>query len=216
MKSIALMAMKGGVGKTTLAVHLAVAAMRAGESVAIIDTDPQASAVAWARVRDGGSPDVVPIPVQRLAQALAAAADDYSVVIVDTAPRASVEAAIVCGTVDLTLIPTRPSAVDLETLEQSVSIVQAAKCEGLIVLNACPARAPENAEARGYAVSLGLAVAMIAIGERRPFARAFAEGAGIAERERGSASDEVAALWGEVAARLDIAPRTKRLASVTA
>ena len=215
MKSIALMAMKGGVGKTTLAVHLAVAAMRAGESVAIIDTDPQASAAAWARVRNGGSPDVVPVPVQRLAQALAAAADDYSVVIVDTAPRASVEAAIVCAAVDLALIPTRPSAVDLETLEQSVSLVKAAKCDGLIVLNACPARAPENAEARDYAVSLDLAVAASALGERRPFARAFAEGAGIAERDRGPASDEVAALWGEVAARLNIAPRTKRLASVS-
>ena len=216
MKSIALTAMKGGVGKTTLAVHLAVAAMRAGETVAIIDTDPQASAAAWARVRNGGSPDVVPVPVQRLAQALAAAADDYTVVIVDTAPRASTEAATVCGTVDMAVIPTRPSAVDLETLEQSVRIVQAANCEGLIVLNACPARAPEIAEARGYAASLGLTVAAVAIGERRPFARAFAEGAGIAERERGPASDEVAALWSEIAAQLGIAPRPKRLANVTA
>lgn len=101
MKSIALTAMKGGVGKTTLAVLLAVAAMRAGETVAIIDTDPQGSAAAWARVRNGGSPDVVPVPVQRLAQALAAAADDYTVVIVDTAPRAATEAATVCGAVDM-------------------------------------------------------------------------------------------------------------------
>jgi chromosome partitioning protein len=216
MKSIALTAMKGGVGKTTLAVHLAVAAMRAGESVAIIDTDPQASAAAWARVRNGGSPDVVPVPVQRLAQALAAAADDYSVVIVDTAPRASAEATTVCAAVDMALIPTRPSAVDLETLEQSVRIVQVGRCDGLIVLNACPAQAPEIAEARGYAESLGLPVAVVAIGDRRPFARAFAEGAGIAERERGPATDEVAALWAEVAARLGVTPRTKRLAEVSA
>jgi chromosome partitioning protein len=216
MKSIALTAMKGGVGKTTLAVHLAVAAMRAGESVAIIDTDPQASAAAWARVRNGGAPDVVPVPVQRLAQALAAAADDYTVVIVDTAPRASAEAATVCGAVDLALIPTRPSAVDLETLAQSVSIVRAGRCDGLIILNACPTRAPEIAEARGYAESLGLPVAAVAIGERRPFARAFAEGAGIAERERGPATEEVAALWAEISARLGVTPRMKRLAKVSA
>lgn len=208
--------MKGGVGKTTLAVHLAVAAVRAGERVAIIDTDPQASASAWARVRNGGAPDVVPVPVQRLAQALAAASDDYSVVIVDTAPRASGEAAIVCNAVDIAIIPTRPSAVDLETLEQSVRILQAGKCDGLIVLNACPMRAPEIAEARGYAESLGMAVATMAIGERRPFARAFAEGAGIAERERGPAAEEVTTLWLEIAARLSIAPQTKRLAGVTA
>ena len=89
MKSVAFAAMKGGVGKTTLAVHLAVAALRAGERVAIIDTDPQASAAAWARIRGGGSPDVVPVPAQRLTEALAAAEEDYSVVIVDSAPRAS-------------------------------------------------------------------------------------------------------------------------------
>ena len=216
MKSIAFAAMKGGVGKTTLAVHLAVAALRAGERVAIIDTDPQASAAAWARIRGGSSPDVVPVPAQRLAEALAAAEEDYSIVIVDSAPRASAEAAAICAAVDLVLVPTRPSAVDLETLEQSVRIVQAAGCDGLVILNACPARAPEIAEARGYAASLGLPVAAVAIGERRPFSRAFAEGAGIAERERGSAADEVAALWSEVAARLGLSPRTSRLAEVSA
>jgi chromosome partitioning protein len=216
MKTVAFAAMKGGVGKTTLAVHLAVAALRAGERVAIIDTDPQASAAAWARIRAGGAPDVVPMPAQRLAEALAAAKEDYSLVIVDSAPRASAEAAMICAAVDLVLVPTRPSAVDLETLEQSVRIVQAAGCAGLVVLNACPARAPEISEARDYAASLGLPVAAIAIGERRPFSRAFAEGAGIAERERGPATDEVAALWAEVAARLGLMPRTSRLAEVSA
>lgn len=208
--------MKGGVGKTTLAVHLAVAALRAGERVAIIDTDPQASAAAWGRIRGGSSPDVVPVPAQRLTEALTAAEEDYSIVIVDSAPRASAEAATICAAVDLVLVPTRPSAVDLETLEQSVRIVQAAGCDGLVILNACPARAPEIAEARGYASSLGLPVAAVAIGERRPFSRAFAEGAGIAERERGPAAEEVAALWNEVAARLGLVPHTSRLAEVGA
>ncbi len=216
MKSIAFAAMKGGVGKTTLAVHLAVSALRAGERVAIIDTDPQASAAAWARIRGGSSPDVVPVPAQRLTEALAAAEEDYSVVIVDSAPRASAEAATICAAVDLVLVPTRPSAVDLETLEQSVRIVQAAGCSGLVILNACPARAPEIAEARGYAASLGLPVATVAIGERRPFSRAFAEGAGIAERERGPAAEEVAALWGEVATLLGLVPHISRLAEVSA
>jgi len=213
MKSIALTAMKGGVGKTTLAVHLAVAAMRAGETVAIIDTDPQASAAAWARVRNGGSPDVVPVPVERLAQALAAAADDYTVVIVDTAPRASTEAATVCGAVDIAVIPTRPSAVDLGA--------ERADCPGCQMRRARrPERMPSSrTRDRGSARLrriVGSTVAAVAIGERRPFARAFAEGAGIAERERGPAADEVAALWSEVATQLGIAPRTKKLANVTA
>ena len=83
-------------------------------------------------------------------------------------------------------------------------------------MSTAPHTVAASVEARGYAASLGLNVAAVAIGERRPFARAFAEGAGIAERERGPASDEVAALWSEVAAQLGIAPRSKRLANVTA
>ena len=51
MKKIAFLAQKGGSGKTTLAVHTAVAATEAGESVVVIDTDPQKSATVWGSPR---------------------------------------------------------------------------------------------------------------------------------------------------------------------
>lgn len=44
MKTIAIAVQKGGSGKTTIAVHLAVAAQQAGLRVALADTDPQGSA----------------------------------------------------------------------------------------------------------------------------------------------------------------------------
>ena len=47
MKTIALISQKGGAGKTTLALHLAVASVRAGRNTVIIDLDPQASATNW-------------------------------------------------------------------------------------------------------------------------------------------------------------------------
>jgi chromosome partitioning protein len=59
MRTLALISQKGGSGKTTLAVHLAVAAMQAGERVTVLDTDPQGSAQAWAQVRPQGAPAVV-------------------------------------------------------------------------------------------------------------------------------------------------------------
>ena len=56
MLTIALVSQKGGSGKTTLALHLAVASAHAGRHAAIIDFDPQASAAHWADRREGGTP----------------------------------------------------------------------------------------------------------------------------------------------------------------
>src|SRR5580765_7894771 len=47
MKTIAILSQKGGTGKTTLALHLAVEAERSGAATLIVDLDPQASASSW-------------------------------------------------------------------------------------------------------------------------------------------------------------------------
>src|ERR1700753_3968920 len=62
MKTLAFMSQKGGTGKTTLAVHLAVAATEGGQAVAIVDTDPQRSATTWGRRRQGQPPTVATVP----------------------------------------------------------------------------------------------------------------------------------------------------------
>jgi chromosome partitioning protein len=61
MKTVAILSGKGGSGKSTIALHLAVGAERRGYSVAVLDVDPQASAATWAdsraseaRLSDGG------------------------------------------------------------------------------------------------------------------------------------------------------------------
>jgi len=56
MKVIGLLSRKGGVGKTTLAVHLAVLAQQGGQRTLLIDLDPQGSAAAWWRAREAVTP----------------------------------------------------------------------------------------------------------------------------------------------------------------
>jgi chromosome partitioning protein len=56
MKTIAFLSQKGGSGKTTLAVHTAVAALEDGQRVVIVDTDIQRSATMWSEAREAETP----------------------------------------------------------------------------------------------------------------------------------------------------------------
>ena len=87
MLTIAVIAQKGGVGKTTVALNLAVAAVREGLSVAVLDTDPQASAARWGDSRGGEPPTVAAAQASRLPILLAAERrKGVDLVLIDTGP----------------------------------------------------------------------------------------------------------------------------------
>ena len=89
MRVIAIVAQKGGTGKTTLTVSLAVAAMQAGRSVVIVDLDPQATTSKWSDRREAESPAVVSAQPARLSLVLQAAGKaGADLVFIDTPPRA--------------------------------------------------------------------------------------------------------------------------------
>ena len=84
MKTIALIAQKGGVGKTTMAVSLAVAS---GLRTAIFDLDPQESASIWADRRKSDLPHVEFLTERRLAEGLKTAERGvFELAIIDTPP----------------------------------------------------------------------------------------------------------------------------------
>src|SRR4051794_20538990 len=88
MLRIVLVQQKGGASKSTLCVHLAVAAQLAGHKTAIIDTDPQGSASAvWGEARGDVAPPVAAVLAAEMKDALeAAAGDGFQVVFIDTPP----------------------------------------------------------------------------------------------------------------------------------
>ena len=208
MKTIAFMSQKGGSGKTTLAVHTAVAAQEAGQRVVIIDTDPQQSATVWAEARPSGEPVVATVAAADLGRVLEAArGDGMSLAIVDTAPHAAPDAARVARAADLVLIPCRPTAFDLAAAEAAVAIVKAANVPAAFVLSACPFRAPEIAETRAVLHQHGLPIVPAEITDRRAFARAVATGQAVTEFESdGKAAGEIRALWQWIAHRTGMTP----------
>jgi len=197
VKVIAFLSQKGGAGKTTLAVHTAVAAHEAGCGVVLIDTDPQKSATVWGEARQAPAPVVATADVSELRRVLEAARDDgMGLAIVDAAPHAAPAAASIARSADLVAIPCRPTAFDLAAVEGAVRIVKAAGVKAIFVLSACPFRAPEIAETREALRGYGLPVAPVEITERRAFARAVASGRAVTEFEGdGKAAGEIRALW---------------------
>lgn len=124
MKTLAVVAQKGGTGKTTLALSLAVAAGARGQNVLVIDLDPQASACRWGDRRVLDAPAVVDAQPARLSAALDKAAQaGIDLVIVDTPARVEQAAAEAAKAADLVLIPCKPSILDLETLRTTAELV---------------------------------------------------------------------------------------------
>src|SRR5271170_2627555 len=104
MKTVSFLSQKGGTGKTTLCVHLAVAAERAGESAVILDLDPQASSTGWKDNRAGETPVAVSLQYTRLRQTLAASSrNGADFAFIDSAPHSDSVAMAAAEAADLIL-----------------------------------------------------------------------------------------------------------------
>jgi chromosome partitioning protein len=177
----------------------------AGESrrdTAIIDVDPQASASAWKRRRQNATPEVFPHEAGELTAALNRLAQQgKNLVLLDTAPHSSHDAATAAGLADLVLIVSRPAILDLEAIGESVKIVKKQGNNSAIVLNACPPphRGGETAivrEAREALGVYGLPVSPVSISQRAAFSHALIDGRAVTEFEAtGKAASEIHDLY---------------------
>lgn len=198
--TISILGQKGGTGKTTVALGLAVAAFRAGKVVAVIDLDPQASAANWKDRRPDDSPAVVSAQSSRLKQTLVAAEDmGAEIVIVDTAGRNDDSALSAARHADLVLIPTRTNIVELEALPAAADILRlAGSPKAFVVLNGVhPAANRQAADARELVQrNFGLACAPIHLCHRSAYADAMTSGRTPQELdEDGKAAGELDALF---------------------
>jgi len=204
MRTLVLASQKGGVGKTTIAGHLAVMAEIAGAGpVALIDTDPQGSLSSWWNERKAETPVFASVDIAQLADHLQQLQKaGIKLAIIDTPPAVTETIRKVLAVADLVLIPTRPSPHDLRAVGSTVALVEAVGKRMVFVINGAAQRAKITGEA-AIALSQHGTVAPVTLYQRTDFAASMIDGRTAQEIDPTSRSaGEIVDLWKYVSTQL--------------
>lgn len=195
---------KGGAGKTTLAVQLAIAMQAAGAEVCVIDVDPQGSLSRWfeerQRRRDGQDRlALVKTGGWRLGVELGRIVRDFSLMVVDTPPHADTDMKAAIREASLVLVPCQPSPLDVWASRPTLEFAAKEGRPVRFVMNRVPPRGRSIEEAQAALASMGAVPLTATLGNRQAYVAAMARGMGVTEHEpRSAAAEEVLALHAEV------------------
>jgi chromosome partitioning protein len=198
MHTIAVVAEKGGVGKTTVALTLAVAAVQAGRKVAVFDLDPQATAAQWTDRRALEFPWVVATPASRLDAAMAnAKAQGVDFIVIDTPPHAGTDAVEAARRADLVVVPVEPHLYTLETLPKLGDLLRlAGTTPALFVVSKAAVQGREAQNAAAFIQEQGFVVAPVTLYLRAAHRHAGNLGQTAQEFEpKGKAAEEALQLY---------------------
>jgi len=202
VKTLAVISRKGGAGKTTLAVNLAITAHLAGLKVMLADIDPQRSASDALRARNGEGPVLAEIAAGKLFSTQTQARQaHFDAIVIDTpaAPEADVLQAI--NSADLCVLVCRPTFLDIASVVRSAESVRRLGKRGVIVLSQAPSRRngvepPAVLKAAEALRFTGMPLAAIGLRARTAFQHSVAHGRSVCEWEPGSAAaEEITRLW---------------------
>ncbi len=205
MQIMALASQKGGVGKTTLAGHLAVQAEREGTGpVALVDADPQESLADWWNERTEDTPVFLQTSLRRLEQDVARMRDlGIELLIIDSPPAITSTIREVVRISDIVVVPTRPSPHDLRSVARTVKMVEELDKPMVFVVNGASSWARITSEAV-MALSQHGTLAPVIIHQRSDFASSMIDGRTVMELSRSSPSaGEIARLWTYLDGRLN-------------
>jgi chromosome partitioning protein len=219
MLTIALISQKGGVGKTTLAIHLATAFEAQGRQTLLVDLDPQTSAAEWKDARQAERPYVMAMPPSRLCKALETAREHQAeVVVLDTAPHSEGTALDAARAADLILVPCQPSIMDLRAMRKTADLLNYVKKPTYAVLNeVAPQGTVADEAGRAITAQFGIPVCPIRLGQRVAFNRCLLTGQTAQEYEPGSkAAQEIDALLQWISGTVNLSASSKPFKSTRA
>jgi chromosome partitioning protein len=139
MRSVAVIGRKGGSGKTTIAVHLALGFHLRGRRTVLADADPQRSSMEVLKGRQAGGPEAVATAGPKLfALKTSAMRAGAEALVIDTPAVLEEEVAHAVVLADLALLVVRPTFLDLAAAAHTADIIRRLRRPGLVVLNQAP------------------------------------------------------------------------------
>lgn len=207
MRTIAVIALKGGSGKTTVAVHVALAAYLRGMRTLLVDIDPQRSASEVLGARAVAGPAFASAAAPELFQAqIAAVGAGVEALVIDTAAGAVEDAGQAIVLADLALLVVRPTLLDIAAMVRTLDVVRRLGKPFLIVVNQAPVarggiEPPSVKRALRALEFMRLPVAPVLMRARAAYQTAIETGRSVEEAPDATAAEEFAQLWAQIEAR---------------
>jgi chromosome partitioning protein len=201
-KVITIAQQKGGAGKTTVAIHLAVAWSQRGKRVAIVDIDPQGSLGYWHKVREEKFGEgytgltFSTLSGWRVGSEITRLKRHHDLIIIDSPPHTETEARTAIRNSDFIIVPVQPSPTDLWATKATLDIAKSENIPVRVVLN----RLSANSKIAEIIAAELPSLAKSSLGNRVLFASSIMEGRSATEVSPASAAaQEVKALAEEIA-----------------
>lgn len=209
---IAVTNLKGGVGKTTISVNLAVSFAQRGKSVCIIDTDQnQNSAVEWVTYRSPERPVIQVFPF-KLEQISTKTINDlekkFDVVILDGSPQLSELATRTLIVSDYVIIPINTSLFDFKAFEKFLDLLKEVdknrvaidmpSIKAFAVLNKINERTMLSNEIIGGLQNFDVPILKTKLANRTAYGETTLDGLGVTEGRDKKASEEFNKLVDEI------------------